>query len=137
MKILVLFFSLLSFNILAQDIEIDLGADSVQREPVEIIDPIETAAQFPGGMDSLKIFIEENNEWQVGQKTINGTVFVGFVVEADGSISNIKIVKGLEKSCDKEAIKIVQKMPNWIPAEMHGHPVKSQIIYPIKFNGLN
>lgn len=122
----------------AQELD-TLLVDSVgmeQERSYIIIDPVETMAMFPGGADSLRQYLELNNTWTVGRETIVGRVYVGFVVEEDGSITNVEIVKGLEESCNKEAIRLVKEMPKWKPAELQGQPVRTKMILPISFDGL-
>ncbi|MDI6833957.1 MAG: energy transducer TonB, partial [Bacteroidales bacterium] len=64
---------------------------------------------------------------------ISGTVYVQFVVEKDGSISDIKVVRGIGGICDEEAVRVITKMPNWIPAKQKGIPVRSYYVIPIAF----
>lgn len=64
---------------------------------------------------------------------IQGTVYVTFVIEANGSISNAKILRGIGGGCDEEAIRIVKNMPPWEPGKQRGKPVRVQYNLPIKF----
>lgn len=138
------FFSILMFltTIIPSNAQKDslvIEFDSIvsdQSKIYEIIDPFETMPEFSGGYDSLKIFIDRHNKWHVGRETIVGKVFVGFIVEPDGSITNIEIVKGLHKSCDKEALRIVSLMPKWKPGKQSGKPIRTKMIFPIFFDGL-
>ena len=106
------------------------------KNEVSIIDPVETMPSFPSGEDSLKAYLNKNNQWRVGQLTVEGKVFVGFIVSEAGEIKEIKILKNLCPSCDKEALRLVENMPNWIPAEENGKPVSRRMVLPIGFNGL-
>lgn len=92
--------------------------------------------EFPGGYDSLYAFIERNNNWRVGQETIVGKVFVEFIVEKDGTVTNIKVIKGLNESCDIEAKRLVSILPKFKPGEQSGIPVKMRMVLPITFDGL-
>jgi periplasmic protein TonB len=76
-----------------------------------------------GGQDSLIKYIDNNFNWAQGQSTVNGKVFVEFVVYVDGKISDVKIVRGLCDSCDKEALRLVKSMPTWIPGVQNGRKV--------------
>jgi protein TonB len=106
-----------------------------KREAI-IIDPVESMPSFPGGTDSLNAYLKKNNQWKVGQLTIEGRVVVGFIVSEKGKLEEIKILKSLCSSCDKEAIRLVENMPAWIPAEENGKPTARRMILPISFNGL-
>ncbi len=96
----------------------------------------EVPPQFPGGNDSLRAFIECNNNWKVGRETIVGKVFVEFIVEKDGSVTNIKVLKGLNESCDEEAKRIVSILPKFKPGEQSNVPVRMRMVLPITFDGM-
>lgn len=139
MKLLIATFFLVTVTLDLNAQSDSLKFDSMEEEQTgsyELVDPIETMPKFPGGMDSLKVFVERNNNWQVGQETILGIVYVGFVVELDGSITNIEIMKGLHESCDVEAVRIINLMPKWKPAELQGKPIRKKMIVPITFDGM-
>ena len=96
----------------------------------------EILPQFTGGNQALRSFIEQNNNWKVGQETIVGKVFVEFMVETDGSVSNIQVIKGLEERCDEEAKRIVSTFPKFKPGEKSGVPTRMKMVVPITFDGL-
>ena len=86
-------------------------------------------------MDSLKAFIERNlvyPQWAKDNK-IEGKVFVTFVVEKDGSISGVKVLRDIGYGCGAEAIRVVMKMPKWKPGKQRGKPVRVQYNLPIVF----
>lgn len=93
-------------------------------------------AQFPGG---LKIFYKNylTKEMKYPKeailKNISGKVYISFVVEKNGEISNIKIEKSVHKSIDQEALRVIKKMPNWIPGKAHNRTVRSRMKIPISF----
>jgi len=76
---------------------------------------------FPGGKVELDRYIKENMKWTQGQQTIEGTVFVSFIVDSNGNIDNVRVTKSLCESCDIEAARIVKSMPNWLPAKKKGN----------------
>lgn len=97
---------------------------------------VEKVAEFPGGMSAMMKFVKKN---QIYPKTaqrmgVEGKVYVVFIVEKDGSISNVKIHRGINGDLDKEAIRIVSMFPKWNPGMQNGQAVKSQFILPIPFN---
>lgn len=88
---------------------------------------------FPGGKVKLEQFIKKNLQWRQGQLTVEGTVFVSFIVDSLGKINDIKVIKSLCESCDQEAVRIVKAMPDWIPAKRNGEPFSSQAMVSIPF----
>jgi protein TonB len=64
---------------------------------------------------------------------IEGKVFLSAVIEKDGSVTNVQVLKGIGAGCDEEAMRVVSKLPNWIPAKQRGRPVRSRITVPIVF----
>lgn len=95
-------------------------------------------AKFPGKDGALLNFMKENMVFSKSalDKNITGKVYVKFCVEKDGSISEVKIVKGIENcpECSEEVIRLLKLMPNWIPAMENGKPVKSHCQIPFNFN---
>jgi len=101
----------------------------------EIFVVVEEDPQFPGGMDSLYAFIQRNLRYpkKALNDKIEGTVYVTFSVEKDGSIGAIKILRDIGGGCGEEAVRIVKMMPKWIPGKQRGIPVRTQFNLPIKF----
>lgn len=100
--------------------------DSVYRH-------VDKKAQFPGGPDSLKSFIRKNLCYPSEDDCFEGSVIVRFIVEKDGSISNVKVIRSIEPLVDDEAVRVVRSMPKWIPAEKDGKAVRSRSMLPVKF----
>ena len=96
---------------------------------------VERMPAFPGGEEELLDFIGTNIRYpeEAKKKGIYGKVFVGFVVEPDGSVSNVKVLRGIGGGCDEEAVRVVQMMPNWIPGEAFGEKVRVSYMIPINF----
>ena len=99
---------------------------------------VEQQAEFPDRMTGLMYFLKDNMQFppEARRKKIDGKVFVKFIVEIDGSISNIEVVKGLSQSLDQEAMRLVSIFPRWIPGKQNGKPVRSQFVLPIYFKTL-
>lgn len=97
----------------------------------------EIAAEFPGGMDSLKHFIKVNMKYPENalKEKIEGKCYLQFVVQKDGSISNVQVKKGVVDcpECNVEAIRIVKSMPRWKPGQFRGENVNSVYSLPISF----
>lgn len=106
--------------------------DSVQTDTTIFIDPL-ILPSFPGGQTALTEYIDKNFNWTQGQLTVEGRVFVEFLVDIDGMIKDVKVVRGLCDSCDKEALRLVRNMPTWIAGTENGKTVKAKMILPIKF----
>ncbi len=111
--------------------------DSLSESEDEIMGLYEEVAYFPGGEDSLVKFIREHmvvypKLLETGAD-IEGTVVVDFVVEKDGSLSNVTVRRSLHPDLDKEAVSIVQQMPAWIPGKQRGEIVRQHILMPIDF----
>ena len=97
---------------------------------------VDERAQFVGGDRALMKWLNDNINYPIyaaAEMSIQGKVFVKFVVEKDGSITNIEITKSVHISLDKEAIRLVGKMPNWEPAIKDNKIVRSYFILPVTF----
>lgn len=96
---------------------------------------VEVQPEFPGGMDSMYAFIQKNLIYPEKAKAegIEGRVFITFTIEKDGSVSNVKILRGIGGGCDEAAKEVVEKMPKWKPGTQRGKPVRVQFNLPIKF----
>ncbi len=94
-----------------------------------------TPPHFPGGKEALANYLRENINYptEAIEKNIKGRVIIGFVINKDGSISDIKIVKGIGYGCDEEAIRLVKNFPKFIPGTKEGKPTLSTFYLPINF----
>ncbi|MGB1041106.1 MAG: energy transducer TonB [Flavobacteriales bacterium] len=97
-----------------------------------IYDFVEERPEFPGGQTKLNEFIEQNLNYPKGEHT-QGTVYVKFVVEKNGTITNIEIARGLSSKYDQEVINLIKKMPKWISGKQRKKSVRCRMILPIKF----
>jgi len=101
----------------------------------EVYTVVEKQPAFPGGQDGYRKFLVENIKYpeEAMKKAVTGTVYITFIVEKDGSVTNVKVLRGIGAGCDEEAVRVVKMMPNWIPGEEKGKPVAVQYNLPIKF----
>lgn len=101
----------------------------------ELVEFPDVDAQFIGGSVGMQEFISEIVWYprEAREKDIQGVVYISFIVEIDGSISGIKVSRGVHESLDQEAIRVILLMPSWTPAENNGKPVRSRCILPIRF----
>ena len=110
-------------------------AQSVDTNEVLSIDPIQIDPQFPGGSDSMYSFIARNYRLPHKNDGVKGTIWVRFVVERDGTVSNVKVLRGLNKEYDEEALRVVRMMPRWTPGRFaEGGPIRMDFHVPIKIN---
>ena len=96
---------------------------------------VEQMPEFPGGVNALISHVGHNIVYpaEAKEKEIQGRVFVGCVVEKDGSISNVKVLKGIGGGCDEEAVRVISSMPKWKPGKQKGKPVRVNYQIPIVF----
>lgn len=96
---------------------------------------VEQMPQFPGGEEELLKFISENLKYPyvASESGIQGRVIVRFVVSVTGEVTNIEIMRGLDPSCDREAIRVIKTMPKWIPGKQNGKNVPVYFTIPILF----
>ena len=101
----------------------------------EIFTFVEEYPEFPGGDRALREYVLNNIKYPEVARTsgITGTVYVQFVVEKDGSISDVKVVRGIGGGCDEEAVRVVKSMPKWKPGKQRGQPVRVYFTLPIEF----
>lgn len=99
------------------------------------VDEVEIMASFPGGNSELKAWLSSNIRYpeEAVKKNIEGQVKVKFVVSKDGSVTTPVIIKSVDKILDREALRVVRKMPKWIPAKKGNKPVSSYFNLPINF----
>lgn len=121
-----------------QETEIEMP---VIEEPVEevvaeeVFTIVEEMPEFPGGVQRMYEWIGQKIQYPQMEKEsgIQGTVVVTFVVEKDGSISDVRVLKGVSKGIDAEAVRRVEQMPNWKPGKQRGKSVRVQFNLPIRF----
>ena len=98
-------------------------------------DVVEQMPSFPGGPQALLNYLSEHINYPEGyeETCVQGRVVITFVVEKDGSLSDVAVVKSLEKAFDEEALRAVKSMPNWIPGMQDGKPVRVKYTVPVNF----
>jgi len=116
--------------------EIHIIDDEVEESDIDhIFDVVDEMPEFKGGMEKLYEFLSNNINYpeMARENTIQGRVYVQFVVWKDGSIRDINVIRGVHKILDDEAIRVIKMMPNWKPGYQRGKPVNSRFTLPIKF----
>ncbi|MEX2336568.1 MAG: TonB family protein [Fulvivirga sp.] len=137
-------------EIIEEEIEIDLDVEITEEEVIEdiiiteapeeevadqIFQIVEDPAMPPGGYAAFYKYVSDNMKYpaQARRMGIEGKVYVQFVVDKDGSLTEVKAVKGIGAGCDEEAVRVIKNAPKWSPPKQRGKPVKQRIILPITF----
>ncbi|MBQ4276839.1 MAG: energy transducer TonB [Bacteroidaceae bacterium] len=100
-----------------------------------VFDVPEVVASFPGGDSALSSFLSKNVRYPAvaAENGIQGRVIVKFIIEKDGSISNAQVLKSVDPSLDKEALRVINSMPKWTPGRQNDKPVRASFTLPINF----
>lgn len=126
-------------------VEVEGDAEVVFEEPVaqvvveedenKVFMVVEQQPEFEGGYEAMMNFIKKNMRYPASARRmgIDGTVYVSFVVGKDGTINDVKVLRGISADCDKEAVRVVQMMPPWKAGKQNGKPVFVRFNLPIKF----
>ena len=106
-----------------------------KEEDNKVFDVVEQQPTFPGGQAALLQWLGQNIHYPAvaEEQGIQGRVVVSFVVEKDGSISSVQVVRGVDPSLDKEAVRVVKSMPRWTPGKQNGQAVRVKYNVPVTF----
>jgi protein TonB len=123
------------------DIKIDepVGNSDVKQvteeDPNKIFTAVEREPAFPGGPDAFRTYLGKNIRYPAVAKENNtqGKVFLSFVVERDGSLTDAKVVRGIGGGCDEEALRVLKASPKWKPGIQNGRPVRVLYTIPVSF----
>lgn len=116
--------------------EVVVKAAPVEEEEVdEIFEIVEESAEPIGGMTAFYQYVSKSIKYpnQAKRMGVEGRVYVQFVIEKDGRISDVKAIRGIGAGCDEEAVRVVEGAPKWKPGKQRGRPVKQRIVLPINF----
>lgn len=105
------------------------------EEENKVFDVVEEQPSYPGGQGALMAWLNDNIKYPVvaAENGIQGKVIVQFVVGKNGSISNVKVLRSVDPSLDKEAVRVVSNMPNWTPGKQNGASVNVRFTLPVTF----
>ena len=105
------------------------------EEENKVFDVVEEQPSFPGGQGALMAWLRDNIKYPVvaAENGIQGKVIVQFVVGKNGSISNVKVLRSVDPSLDREAVRVVSSMPNWTPGKQNGTSVNVRYTLPVTF----
>lgn len=118
--------------------------ETVRSEPLNkpqpvnstrVYDVVEQMPSFPGGISGLRTYLNQNIRYpaEAQEICVQGRVVVSFVVEKDGHISDVTVLRSVDPSLDKEAIRVVRNMPRWTPGKQEGEPVRVRYNVPVSF----
>ena len=115
--------------------EVIAAPEPPKEEETKVFDVVEQMPSFPGGPSALFEFLSKNIKYPAvaEENGVQGRVIVTFVVERDGSITDVKVVKSVDPSLDKEAQRVVKSMPHWIPGKQNGSAVRVKYTVPVTF----
>ena len=133
-NILTIIVMLTSYSTIQAQVVIEDNA-VVNEDESQIFVFVEEYPEFPNGEENLYKYLGSNIKYphDALENGIQGTVVVKFVVEKDGSISNVKAVRKIGGGCDEEAVRVVKRMPRWKPGKQSGKPVRTEFTLPIQF----
>ncbi|GAB3247634.1 hypothetical protein GCM10027347_03370 [Larkinella harenae] len=114
--------------------KVEAAVEAAPKEE-QVFTVVEQNPEFPGGMAALGQFLNKNMRYPpaASRANISGRVFVSFVVNTDGSIQDVTVLKGLGFGTDEEAMRVVKAMPKWRPGKQSGRPVRVKYNLPINF----
>lgn len=106
-----------------------------KAEENKIFEVVEQMPAFPGGDAALMKYLQENTHYPTiaAENGVQGRVVIGFVVEKDGSITDVTVIKSQDPSLDREATRVVKSMPRWIPGKQNGSAVRVKYQVPVTF----
>lgn len=111
------------------------GQDASPQDSIYTFQQIDKEPVFEGGPEQFKLFLQRNLNYPKNSRKnkVEGRIFIQFVIEPNGTVSNIKILKGLDEHCNAEAIRVVSLMTKWTPGQKNGKDVRTYFNLPLKF----
>ena len=122
-------------TVIEEQVLVDISGDMEEEVVDEIFTIVEQQPGPVGGMQAFYQYVGENLKYPAtaSRMQIEGRVFVQFVVEKDGSLTDVQAVKGIGAGCDEEAVRVIEGAPKWTPGKQRGRPVRVRMILPIVF----
>ena len=107
----------------------------MEKDPDTVYQIVEKMPQYRGGEEAMMKYVADNIKYpqEAKDKNISGRVFVSFVIEKDGSVNEVKVLRGIGGGCDEEAVRVIKAMPKWKPGMQKGKPVRVNYQIPINF----
>ena len=122
-------------EIVINDVDAEPDLDLEEEDDGEIFRVVEQMPKFPGGDEALLTYITNNVRYpQIAKEYgVQGTVYITFVIDKKGKVKDVEIIRGVERSLDKEAKRVIESLPKFAPGKQRGKPVQVQFTVPIKF----
>ena len=113
----------------------DTPTQVLEKDNDTVFQMVEQMPEFPGGVEAMMHYVANNVKYpqEARDKNISGRVFVSFVIEKDGSVNEVKVMRGIGGGCDEEAVRVVKNMPKWKPGMQKGKPVRVSYMMPLNF----
>jgi periplasmic protein TonB len=113
----------------------NLSMDEEERDSGEIFMIVEEMPEFPGGAAALQRYLSSSVRYPViaAENGIQGRVYIQFVINKLGEVTNAEVLRGVDPSLDREALRVVQAMPKWTPGKQRNRPVSVRYTVPINF----
>jgi periplasmic protein TonB len=113
----------------------DEPVEEVVADDNEIFTVVEQNPEFPGGYNAMMAFVKQNMKYPANARRmgVEGTVYLGFVVNKDGTITDVTVLRGIMTECDNEAVRVIKAMPAWKPGRQNGRLVNVRYTVPLKF----
>ena len=112
-----------------------VNANATNQKSHKVYEMVEEMPMFPGGQKEMMTFLSKTTKYpaKAVKKKIQGRCLVQFIVEKDGSISNVRVMSKVHPLLDAEAIRVVKSMPRWMPGRLKGKPVRVKFNLPVTF----
>ncbi|HAI76204.1 MAG TPA: energy transducer TonB [Microscillaceae bacterium] len=115
--------------------EIKKVEEKPKEEVDEVFEIVEDKPEPEGGMEKFYKYVAKELKYPASARRmgIEGKVYIQFIVDKDGTLTDVKVVKGISEDCDEEAVRVIKKAPAWKPGKQRGRPVKVKMVIPIVF----
>lgn len=109
---------------------------TIETAPEVFEGVVETMPEYPGGISAFYAYVSRNIEYPKAAKNrqLTGRVYVQFVIDTDGRLTEVKALKGIGLGCDEEAVRVIENSPAWSPGKQRGRAVKFRMVLPIHFS---
>ncbi|MBL4715863.1 MAG: TonB family protein [Bacteroidia bacterium] len=119
----------------SSDITPDSDKETHILDASQVFETVEQMPEFPGGQTALMQYLAKNIKYPINAKAkgITGKVFVSFIIDREGNVTNAEVLRGIGGGCDQESLRVINAMPKWIPGKQRGKNVLVQYNLPIRF----
>jgi hypothetical protein len=122
------------FSVFISQISVSQATLSAVKSIAMPYETVELRPEFPGGLNEFLKYVAENFKPNT-EEELSGEIIVSFIIEGDGSISEVKVLKDIGRGTGNEAKRVVSNSPKWIPGKNLGKPARVQFVFPIKIRG--